>query len=309
MKQEIWKPIKDFDGQYLISNQGRLKSLRTIRVHGNRKLTQFKEKVMNPSKSKAGYCYATLSDRKKYLIHRLVAAAFLSPIPGKECVNHKDCNKSNNTISNLEYCTPKENTQHLIESGYSFKGSSSPSSKLHEKDIITIFNLRSKGRTYQQIASIFNVDQSLIGKIITRKLWSHVKLASVLILIIMSSFSSFAQNGSDTITCYNNKDLKRIATRVVRAHECDTLLKIAEKKISNQQQQLEGLYTALEVKNQMLITKDGIIGDCKKINTLKDSQIEDRDKKIKKLGRKLKWTKAAWYTTTGLLAALFIFGS
>lgn len=100
---EIWKDIPGHEGRYQVSNQGR--------VCGP------SGKVLKPNDNGRGYWMAHLSGgargkRAARLIHRLVAAAFLPPMPGKAHVNHKDANKNNNAATNLEWCTPLENAQH-----------------------------------------------------------------------------------------------------------------------------------------------------------------------------------------------------
>lgn len=93
--EEIWKDILGYEGLYQVSNHGRVYSLR-------------KNKYMKPFSDKAGYIYIVLNKNKKvkrYSVHRLVAKMFIPNINGLPCVNHMDENKSNNHVSNLEWCT------------------------------------------------------------------------------------------------------------------------------------------------------------------------------------------------------------
>jgi len=88
---------------YLISNYGNIKS---TNFHGTGKTQLLK------SRNVCGYSSVTLyidKKRKYYLVHRLVAKAFLNNPLDLPCVNHKDENKSNNFVDNLEYCTHKYN--------------------------------------------------------------------------------------------------------------------------------------------------------------------------------------------------------
>ena len=97
---EVWKKIKGFEN-YEISNEGRLKSL------------HFGKEIFRKSKpTKQGYIRFALCKKGKqfiFLAHRLVAEAFVEKIEGKNFVNHKDENKSNNVVSNLEWVTHEEN--------------------------------------------------------------------------------------------------------------------------------------------------------------------------------------------------------
>ncbi len=73
----------------------------------------FKKK---PTIHKKGYVYVRTKNRN-FQLHRIVAENFIYNIEKKPCVNHKDCNKQNNSVENLEWVTYKENTQHAIKMG------------------------------------------------------------------------------------------------------------------------------------------------------------------------------------------------
>jgi len=98
---EWFKEIKGLKGFYLISNLGRVYSNKT-------------KKVLNDVSCR-GYRYITLythKGQKTYSIHRLVAMAFIPSIKNKKLVNHINENKADNRVSNLEWCTQKENMNH-----------------------------------------------------------------------------------------------------------------------------------------------------------------------------------------------------
>lgn len=119
---EIWKDVENFEGYYQVSNTGRVRSLtRTIATSGGH-LTTYKGRELKLKTDKYGYSVAFISKRtegirKSVTVHRLVATAFLKMVDGKDSVNHIDGNKKNNNVSNLEWVTCKENTQHAIKNG------------------------------------------------------------------------------------------------------------------------------------------------------------------------------------------------
>lgn len=108
---ERWKRIDGFP-TYEISSLGRVKSLGEKSNH--------KSAVLLHPPLVRGYRQICLWKNAKgtyYKVHRLVAEAFIPREDGKPYVNHKDGNKENNTVENLEWCTAKENTQHAMKTG------------------------------------------------------------------------------------------------------------------------------------------------------------------------------------------------
>lgn len=105
---EEWKPIKGYTG-YEVSNLGRIKS---AKYKTERHLKQYC--------NRSGYITAHLSNgkhAKNVLVHRLVAEAFI-PNPGnKPCVNHINNDRADNMVENLEWCTPKENSEWMVACG------------------------------------------------------------------------------------------------------------------------------------------------------------------------------------------------
>ena len=100
--KEIWKDIKDYEGLYQVSNLGRVKSLK-------------KNKIL---KGLIGeYIHVVLykeNTRKNKKVHRLVAENFINNINNYDCINHKDENKFNNNVNNLEWCSKKYNCNYGI---------------------------------------------------------------------------------------------------------------------------------------------------------------------------------------------------
>lgn len=101
---EEWKDIKGFEGLYMVSNLGRVKSLNYRRTG--------KEKTLKARVTGDGYLLVGLhknNKTKQYLVHRLVAQAFLENPDNLPEVNHKDEDKTNNCADNLEYCSRSYN--------------------------------------------------------------------------------------------------------------------------------------------------------------------------------------------------------
>lgn len=108
---EAWKDIKGYEGLYQISNIGRVKSLSRIDSRGNKR----NEKILKISKNNSGYYFVGLCKNgkvKQYLIHRLVAEAFVRNPYNYSEVNHKDEDKQNNIADNLEWCTHEYNCKY-----------------------------------------------------------------------------------------------------------------------------------------------------------------------------------------------------
>ena len=168
---EKWVNIRGFT-DYQISNLGRVKSLpRRYRKQ---------ERILKHDINKGGYHRVPLcqnSKSKKFLVSRLVATHFIPNINNLPEVNHKNGNKGNNKVSNLEWKTSSGNMKHAFKHKLKIitKCEQCSWSKLTEiqvKDIrerwrIKAFNMR-------ELAEYFNVHKTTIWEIIHRKIWRHI---------------------------------------------------------------------------------------------------------------------------------------
>lgn len=174
---EQWAEVPGYEGIYEISNQGNLRRL--FRRKGAR------DDKVRPG-IRRGYWGVTLTNyegvHKHYLAHRLLWAAFKGPIPNGMQINHKNGIKTDNRLSNLELCTPSENTRHAYDVlGHQravpphVPGEKNGRAILTEKQVGEIRSLYATGEVSQQtLANRFGVDQTMISSIVRRKSWSHV---------------------------------------------------------------------------------------------------------------------------------------
>lgn len=108
MKQivEIWKDIKGYEGYYQVSNQGNVKTIKDS-INKLRAFGSLPSGYKQVTLCKDGKC-------KSFLVHRLVAEAFIPNPDNLPIINHKDEDKTNNIVSNLEWCTYQYNTQYSL---------------------------------------------------------------------------------------------------------------------------------------------------------------------------------------------------
>lgn len=101
MIKEYWKPVVGYEGLYMVSNWGRVKSIKFG-----------KERILKQWTNKDGYLQVSLfknNKRKNFRVHRLVAEAFIPNLDNLPQVNHRDENPLNNNVDNLEWCSAKYN--------------------------------------------------------------------------------------------------------------------------------------------------------------------------------------------------------
>lgn len=160
----VKKAIKGYEGLYSVDSKGNVYSLVTNQSR--------RKRILKPC-YKNGYLAINLYKDKRckhFYIHRLVAESFLENENGYKEVNHIDCDKTNNSIENLEWCDRKRNLKHSYENGLKRQGELHGMSKLKNNEVEEI--RRQFGiKTQKELAIEFNISQSTISAIKTGRLW------------------------------------------------------------------------------------------------------------------------------------------
>lgn len=115
--QEEWRDVKEYEGLYQVSNFGRVKSLSRKIKYPNGHIHPYSEKILKEYVTPNGYPSVALGKDGKNTrvsVHRLVANAFIDNPDNLPQINHKDGNKQNNNIENLEWITVSNNILHAI---------------------------------------------------------------------------------------------------------------------------------------------------------------------------------------------------
>lgn len=161
----MWKQIENYD--YEINGEGIVRRISTKRIKKSFKRFD-------------GYIgiqlYISKTKIKNFQLHRLIATSFINKPENKNVINHKDSNRENNSLSNLEWVTKAENDKHAYQYGNaSNKGSKNGFSILNEQKVLEIRKRRTEENlTYQELAEIYNVSYGCIAGIILRTNWSHI---------------------------------------------------------------------------------------------------------------------------------------
>ena len=112
MEKEIWRPIKGYEGLYEASNLGNVRSVDRVIVYSNGRKHFLKGKILKPVKNQEGYLFLWLfkdSKRKTFKVHRIIMNTFVPNPSNLPQINHKDEDKTNNCVDNLEWCDAKYN--------------------------------------------------------------------------------------------------------------------------------------------------------------------------------------------------------
>ena len=162
----MWKTIQN-ETNYEVSSEGQVRNKQTKQIKSLRY-------------SNKGYARVTLyPSGKTYSVHRLVAENFIINPDNYPSVNHKDGNKANNRLENLEWCTPKQNTRHAIDviktmSTADWSGIRNPEHKLDYGLVYSIkFGLLGQLSNFQ-LEKMLGVQEETVRRIKVNELWKHV---------------------------------------------------------------------------------------------------------------------------------------
>lgn len=171
MKREIWKSVVGYEGYYEVSSYGEVKSVKRTITRSNGSILSIKEKLLKKDFTRHGYFRVKLSRKnnaKSFLVHRLVADAFITNGNNFPFVNHKDLDKTNNSSQNLEWCTHLQNIRHAVEKNR--YGKLTPHQVMQIKDLLklhrqNILNKQQGPFPQRRLAEMFNVTQTTIKNI------------------------------------------------------------------------------------------------------------------------------------------------
>lgn len=164
---EIWKDIKGFRELYQVSNLGRVRRKDTLKVL----------KPLNISKGYKGVrLYETTEKAVTKKIHRLVAEYFIENSLNLPQVNHKDGNKSNNKVDNLEWCSNEYNMNHAIVNSLIKQGEERFNSKCTEASLLLLQDLIDYGFTIKQLSIVYGINKNCMKEIVKGRTYKNLNL-------------------------------------------------------------------------------------------------------------------------------------
>lgn len=148
--------------EYIIKEDGTIWS-----VHHNRPLSIHKDRK--------GYCRVNMKGVGTQLVHRIIALEYLPNPDNLPQINHLDGDKSNNSITNLEWTTGKKNVEHSVLTGLIKRGDKRPNAKFSDNMVRECRALRLEGWTYYKLADKYGCSFQSVHRICTHQTYTHVK--------------------------------------------------------------------------------------------------------------------------------------
>lgn len=178
MQSERWVAI--YDGRYAVSDFGRIMRLEPARGTKQGKILKYilYHSELDRHGEPRQYAKVTIAVgsgwTRQIAVHRLVTECFIGSCPKGFCVNHRDGDKLNNALSNLEYVTVKDNARHASQMGLLVRGEDHLHAKVTEEDVIAIREAVVNGMTYRELGEIYGLNRSTLHSIVHHKSWKHV---------------------------------------------------------------------------------------------------------------------------------------
>ena len=183
-RYEHWKPISGYEGLYEVSSFGRVRSLdRVVKKKcrgGQTAVCLYNGKLLKLA-TNCNYLTVQLNKNgtgKTHAVHRLVARAFIPNPKSLPQVNHKDENKWNNCVENLEWCDGHYNCTYgtIIErKRQRVSGEGNPRCQLTEIAVREIRELHKQGLSNSTLGTQFGVSPDTIYQIVTKRRWKHIE--------------------------------------------------------------------------------------------------------------------------------------
>ena len=187
---EVWRPAVGYEKTYEVSNLGKVRSIDRFVIRKNFMFYFRKGKILKLRIGFKGYQYASLWGNKKNnkpKVHRLIAQAFIPNPNNLPQVNHKNNNKLDNRVENLEWITNLDNIRHAWKNGFKNNnhciGEKNHFAKLTSESVREIrnsykelnkLNLVSKKSKRIELAEKFNITERCIRSIVYNEVWKHV---------------------------------------------------------------------------------------------------------------------------------------
>lgn len=165
---ERWVSVAGHEGSYEVSDLGSVRSLDREIVYSDGRVARFKGVSMKASRGANGYLTVTLDRGKRYLVHRLVAGAFLPPPKPGDVVNHLNGDKRDNRVSNLEWGSYGRNNFHARKTGLNRQqGEDCNLTKYGSQLVAAIRRVHARYQpTYREMALLFDMSEMQVADIV-----------------------------------------------------------------------------------------------------------------------------------------------
>lgn len=167
---ETWKPVVGYEDRYFVSDQGRVKSIRSGIL--------LRHSMVGSQRGYRAVKLYRAGEGINHRVHRLVLEAFVGPMPDGLETRHINGDSCDNRLENLKYGTRAENIKDKVAHGTDVgnRGSAHVGSRLTESDVVELRQrYASGGITQRKLAEEYGVNQSTVHRIISGQKWSHVQ--------------------------------------------------------------------------------------------------------------------------------------